>query len=92
MGVEVLGVQNVGFLQLRWKYVAHDRLAIRRSNDDGTSFKPAPRLHGKLMSQAQDMAQLVQENIRHDPVIGVRTSLGGPFGLVEGVLVYIHGL
>ena len=40
------------------------------------------------MSQAQDMAQLVQENILHDTVFGELAPLCGPFGLVETVLIH----
>lgn len=91
MLVEVSGVLNVGLLQLGWKYIAHDGLDILRSHADGASFQGI-HVHGKLMSQAQDMAKLVQENILHDPVVGVLAFLGGPFGLVEAVLVHVQSL
>lgn len=87
MLVEFSGVLNVGLLQLGRKDIAHDRFDILRSDDDGTSFIRI-RVHGKLMSQAQDMAQLVQENNPHDLVVGEFASLGGPFCLVEAELVH----
>lgn len=92
MLVEVLRVCDIRVLDLRRKDIIHNRLLVSRAHNNRTALKPRSGCHCKLMPQPQDVAQLVQEHVLQDLVVGEGASFGGLGCLVEAIFVDEHGL